>query len=335
MCTHRALSRALLSAYRGGPVFDEVLGNDDLRAKIAESVGPHHWSKLNKLHHSEAPKLQRVRDVAAYLSGIVDPGEKEFVRQSLESVSGPVYPLPPRDPSNRCPLLERVLAQAYRADPPNNKGGSYLDPFLRLKRQRPDEPLLTAPDELMRILKGVMLNGLCRGIREFEIELNKDAVPHFVQGMKVGMPDLRILQIVFHPDISETDLVTVLDSLISSHAALPYLILSGAVPALHKRMRFPTQIGILSVQAKSFGEGSVPLLTESGQFTQLHSLYLRGTSVTTAGIRKITMAQIENKFHPKFRIVTSPSDGYREGNPDYEMFQKLLVRRNGTFYTRS
>jgi hypothetical protein len=304
-----------------------VLGNDDLRAKIAESVGPHHWSKLNKLHHSEAPKLQRDRDVAAYLSGIVDPGEKEFVRQSLESVAGPVYPLPARDPSNRCPLLERGLAQAYRADPPNHDGNSYSEPLLRLTRNHADEPLLTAPDELMRTLKGVMLNGLCRGIREFEIELNKEAVPHFVQGMKVGLPDLKILQIVFHPDISENELVTVLDSLIASHGALPYLILSGAVPALHRRMRFPTQIGILNVHTKSFGDSSVPLLTESGQFTRLHSLYLRHTSVTTAGIRKIKMAQKENAFHPRFRIVTHPFDGNSEGNPDYEMFQKLHVRR--------
>jgi hypothetical protein len=237
-----------------------VFENDDLRTMIVKRVGPLHWSELNKLHYSEARKVQRdqrTRDTAAYLSGIEDVEEKEFVRQRLESMANragaipPIHPLPPLDdPSNPCPLLERVLAQAYLEDPPEDNDDSYSGDLLLLRRDLYDEPDggFTAPDELMRTLKGVMLNGLCRGICQFEIELNKDAVPHFVQGMKVGMPDLKILQLIFHPDISEHQFETVLKSLISSHGALPYLIQSGAVPTLHRHMTFPTRIGILRLQ---------------------------------------------------------------------------------------
>jgi hypothetical protein len=216
-------------------------------------------------------------------------------------------------------------------DPPGNEDDSYAEDRLRLRRDRyPGAPdsVFTAPDKLMRTLKGVMLNGLTRDIIEFEVELNKGAVPHFVEGMKVGMPGLRILQIVFHPDMSENELVTVLDSLISSYAALPCLILSGAVPPLHKRMRFPPNIGILNIQAKSFGDSSVPLLTKSGQFTRLHSLSIRGTSVASVGMRKIKMAHKEKKFHPMFKIASSPFDGYPGGHQyyDHEFLQMELVR---------
>jgi hypothetical protein len=114
------------------------------------------------------------------------------------------------------------------------------------------------------------------------------------------MPDLKILHIIFHPDISEHELVTVLNSLRASHGALPYLILGGTVPPLNRHMRFPTKIGILRIEAENFGDHSVPLLTESAQFTELHSLYLTSTGITT-----IKRAHTENAFHPLFRMFVS------------------------------
>jgi hypothetical protein len=110
------------------------------------------------------------------VSGIVDAEQKEFVMQSLESMATrggaipPVHPLPLRDSSNRCPLPKRVLAQAYREDDPEDDDDINLGNLLRLRRDRYNKPDggFTAPDELVRTLKGVMLNELHRGIRQFE-----------------------------------------------------------------------------------------------------------------------------------------------------------------------
>jgi hypothetical protein len=272
---------------------------------------------FNRLHYSEAREAQReqrAKDTAAYVSGIVDPEQKQFVRQSLDFMASrkgaipPVHPLPQRDTSNKCPLLKRVLAQAYREDDPENNGDSYLDDNLRLVHIYYHEPDggFTAPDEVMRILKGVMLNGLCRSTKQFEIELNQDAVPHFVQGMKVEMPDLQFLHIRFHPDVSEHDLVTVLNCLRASHGRLHYLIMSGTVPRLDRDMKFLTQLGILRIESESFGDESVALLTESAQFTKLHSLYLENTRITNIGLGQIRKAHTQRASHDTFKVFVSP-----------------------------
>jgi hypothetical protein len=112
-----------------------------------------------------------------------------------------VHPIaPPMRRSFDCAAMRRVVTRAHgycheEKEPPNNfEYGDEMDLI---------DGRVTACFPLMRALRGVMLNGLCDGVRVISVELDAGAIPDFVQCMRAGvigsMRKLHVLFVQFTP----------------------------------------------------------------------------------------------------------------------------------------
>jgi hypothetical protein len=111
----------------------------------------------------------------------------------LESGVWKVHPIPPMPRAFGCLAMRRVVTRAHgycraEKEPPNGFNG---DDVMDLADGR-----VTPCAPLMRALRGVMLNGLCEGVRDMSVELDAEAIRDFVQCMRAGvlgsMQSLRV-----------------------------------------------------------------------------------------------------------------------------------------------
>jgi hypothetical protein len=157
----------------------------------------------------------------------------------------------------------------------------------------------TAPEEIMRVLRTVILNGLGRPLRELEVSLNHAALPPFLECMRPDLlPNLESVELLFQ----EMPAGAALEALrrvqrLSEHRPVSTLRLTGAVP---RTIVLPKDLRTLKIHAteafSTFGDASMIALAGMPEVWNLLldlQLTIAGATSAWQGIAAIRNAPMQ------------------------------------------